>query len=119
MAETLTRSREFAAQHADLDETLRRAHNEGHGLADEARDHLLKTDRVDVAYWLAKPENRRSRDVVHNLTGKPQRQIAELDKIAAKLDRERPFAAPTLNLSETDQQLQQQRQDIRAGKRRR
>src|SRR5260370_41493049 len=101
MADTLTRSREFAAQHADFDETLRRAHGEGHTLADESRDHLIKNDRADVAYYLSLPEHRRERDRLHNLTSKPDRPLAELNKLAAKIDRARPLPSPTINLSDT------------------
>ncbi|MFI5095170.1 MAG: hypothetical protein ACHQIK_17170 [Candidatus Acidiferrales bacterium] len=115
----LTRSREFAARHADFNETLVAAHNDGHTLADESLEHLKQTDRLDVGYWLSLPRNRLSRDKVHNLTQKPKQQIAELDRIAAQLDRE-GFGQPyERKLSEEDQYRQQREQDIRVGKRRR
>jgi len=116
---SLTRSREFAANHPDFNESLHRAHREGHTLADAAVEHLKKRDRLDVSYWLSLPENRAARDKVHNLTESTKEQIAELDCIAEKLDKQGYGVGYAPKLREEDRYLEQRRQDLKAGKRRR
>jgi hypothetical protein len=72
-----------------------------------------------VGYWLSLPENRRERDRVHNLTGKPKQQIAELDRLAAKLDHDGTFADTTAKPRAEDEYIVRRRMDIKSGKRRR
>src|SRR6266478_2169476 len=119
MADTLARSRDFAARHADFNESLYRARDDGHTLADESVEHLKRKDRLDVGYYLSLPENRSERDKVHNLTRKPTAQIAELDRIAARLDRHGFGVEYAPKEREEDKYLEQRRQDLRSGKRRR
>jgi hypothetical protein len=115
----LAKSREFAAKHPDFNESLLRAHAEGHTLAVESVEHLKRTDRLDVGYWLSRPENRAMRDRLHNLAESPEEQIVELNRIAAQLDRDGTYADTTPVLSEVDQALQKRKEAIRAGRRRR
>jgi len=116
---SLTRSKEFAAKHPDFNESLLRAHEEGHTLSDEAVEHLKRIDRLDVAYFASKKENLSWRDKFHNLTSKPKEQIAELDRIAGRLDRDGTFADTNSVLSEVDQHLQRRREERRRGLRQR
>jgi hypothetical protein len=115
----LEKSLAFAAKHLDYNESLLRAHHEGFTIAEESVAHLERIDRYDVACWVCRPENRTWRDKLHNLTESPAEQIAELDRIAAKLDRERTYADTTPVLSEVDQALQKRKAEIKAGLRRR
>ena len=119
MTDSLSRSREFAARTPDFNESLLRAHEEGFTLADESVEHLKKTDRLDVGYFVSKKENRSVRDKLHNLTKKPQRQIAELDRIAAQIDRQGTFKTVTEPSDEVTKYLEKRREDFASGKRRR
>jgi hypothetical protein len=77
------KSKRLLAVHPDAAQTLNAATNDGLTLSPEAVHEITRLGAPEVAYFLARPENREYALKMHGM--KPHAQVVEVGKIAKDL----------------------------------
>lgn len=82
-------------------------------------EEIIKRAKPEITAWLLTQEGRGDAHALNNVKDNEERSLAELERIAGRVERQGAFRKPVEKHDEVADYLEQRRQELKEGRRRR